>query len=38
MKFDLAAKRFNDEDAAREYLESIRWPNGPMRKVCWHSA
>lgn len=25
--------RFNDDDAAREHLESIRWPNGP---VCAH--
>ena len=21
---------FNNEDAAREHLESIRWPNGPF--------
>jgi len=34
MKFDLTAKRFNDEDAAREYLESIRWPNGPICPHC----
>lgn len=34
MKFDLTAKRFNDEDAAREYLESIRWPNGPVCPHC----
>jgi transposase-like protein len=25
--------RFNDDDAAREYLESMRWPNG---SVCPH--
>jgi transposase-like protein len=33
-KFDLTAKRFNDEDAAREYLESIRWPDGPICPHC----
>jgi transposase-like protein len=33
-KFDLTAKRFNDEDAAREYLEAIRWPNGPVCPHC----
>ena len=26
--------RFNDEDAAREHLESIRWPNGPVCPHC----
>jgi transposase-like protein len=28
------AARFNDEDAAREHLESIRWPNGPVCPHC----
>jgi transposase-like protein len=28
------AARFNDEDAAREHLESIRWPNGPECPHC----
>lgn len=26
--------RFNDEDAAREHLESIYWPNGPVCPHC----
>lgn len=26
--------RFNDEDAAREHLESLRWPNGPVCPHC----
>lgn len=26
--------RFNDDDAAREHLESIRWPNGPVCPHC----
>ena len=26
--------RFNDEDVAREHLESIRWPNGPECPHC----
>lgn len=26
--------RFNDEDAAREHLESILWPNGPVCPHC----
>ena len=28
------AARFNDEDAARQHLESIRWPNGPVCPHC----
>ncbi|MHB8448382.1 MAG: IS1595 family transposase [Rudaea sp.] len=32
--FDLSAKRFHDEDAAREYLEAIRWPDGPVCPHC----
>jgi transposase-like protein len=28
------AARFNDEDAAREHLESIYWPNGPICPHC----
>jgi len=31
-EFDEA--RFHDDDAAREHIESIRWPNG--KKVCPH--
>lgn len=26
--------RFQDDDAAREHLESIRWPNGPVCPHC----
>lgn len=26
--------RFNDEDAARQHLESMRWPNGPVCPHC----
>ncbi len=26
--------RFNDDNAAREHLESIRWPNGPVCPHC----
>lgn len=26
--------RFNDDDAAREHLESIRWPHGPVCPHC----
>lgn len=32
MAFD--APRFKDPDAAREYLESVRWPNGPVCPHC----
>lgn len=28
------APRFQDADAAREYLESVRWPNGPICPHC----
>lgn len=31
--FDLNALHFQDADAAREHLEQMRWPNGP---VCVH--
>jgi len=34
MSDDLSAKRFHDEDAAREYLEAIRWPDGPVCPHC----
>ena len=26
--------RFNDENTAREYLEAIRWPDGPVCPHC----
>lgn len=28
------AKHFSDEDAAREFLEFLRWPNGPVCPRC----
>ncbi len=28
------ARRFSTEDAAREYFESVRWPNGPACPHC----
>lgn len=31
---NLTAPRFNDPDAAREYLEGIRWPDGPYCPHC----
>ena len=31
---DITAPRFNDEDKAREHLEAIRWPNGPVCPHC----
>lgn len=30
----LSAPRFNNDEAAREYLEAIRWPNGPVCPHC----
>ena len=27
-------ERFHDEDACREMLESLRWPNGPACNRC----
>lgn len=31
---DFTAKRFTDETAAREHLEALRWPNGPVCPHC----
>ena len=31
---DLTAPRFTDPDAAREHLEAIRWPDGPVCPHC----
>lgn len=31
---DMTQKRFTDDDAAREYLEEIRWPRGPACPHC----
>lgn len=35
-KLDITAPIFNDDDAAREHLESLLWPNGPVcpRENC----
>ncbi len=30
----LNAPHFHDDDAAREYLESVRWPDGPVCPHC----
>lgn len=32
--FDITAKRFTDEKAARKHLEAIRWPDGPICPHC----
>jgi transposase-like protein len=34
MTADLDAKHFHDEAAAREFLEEVRWPNGPVCPHC----
>ena len=31
---ELTAPHFQDPDKAREYLERIRWPNGPVCPHC----
>lgn len=31
---DITAPRFTDENAAREYLEALHWPNGPFCPHC----
>jgi transposase-like protein len=31
---NLTAPRFNDVDAAREHLETLHWPNGPVCPHC----
>ena len=31
---DLTARHFNDPDTAREYLECVRWPEGPVCPHC----
>ncbi len=31
---DITAKQFNDERVAREYLEGLRWPEGPICPHC----
>jgi transposase-like protein len=34
MTADLFAPQFQDADKAREYLEALRWPNGPVCPHC----
>lgn len=34
MAADLFAPHFQDADKAREYLEALRWPNGPVCPHC----
>src|SRR5918999_551831 len=34
MSADLQAPAFQNEDAAREAYEAIRWPNGPICPQC----
>lgn len=34
MTADLDAKHFHDEGAAREFLEDVRWPDGPICPHC----
>lgn len=34
LNLSILAKRFSDEDAAYQHLESIRWPNGPICPHC----
>lgn len=31
---DLSAARFHDEEAARKFLEEVRWPSGPICPHC----
>ncbi len=31
---NLSAPHFHDDDKAREYLEALRWPNGPVCPHC----
>lgn len=31
---DLTAERFHNDDAARKFLEEVRWPNGPVCPHC----
>lgn len=37
LSFDVFDKRFTDSLAAAEYLESLRWPNGPVCPHCGES-
>ena len=33
-KLDLTNPIFHDDDAAREHLETLLWPNGPVCPRC----
>lgn len=37
LSFDLTDKRFSDPQVAAEYLEAIRWPDGPICPHCGES-
>src|SRR6266849_9523709 len=37
LSFDVFDERFADAQAAAEYLESIRWPDGPVCPHCGES-
>ncbi len=32
--FDLSSPIYHDDDKAREHLQAIRWPDGPIRPHC----
>jgi transposase-like protein len=34
MSADLTAERFHNEEAARKFLEEVRWPSGPVCPHC----
>jgi len=34
LSFDVFDERFTDPQKASEYLESIRWPDGPVCPHC----
>ena len=34
MSADLTAPHFTDSDKAREHLEALHWPNGPICPKC----
>lgn len=34
MKLDITNTIYNDDDAAREHLEALLWPNGPVCPHC----
>ena len=34
MKLDITQKIYNDDDAAREHIETLLWPSGPFCPFC----